>query len=348
MNITNITYYSIDIWLKKFGSFYEIDILYVYVLIPLASLSFAFNLTSFIVLLNSSFSISAFYRYMWLYSLNSALLSLLIITTFINTTHRIFSFTNTYPALIYGTYFKEPLQTALYLYSSFLEICIVINKSLYFFPKRLNKTKYFENKKYFIILFALSIIVSLPMFFILEPTYTDVELGKDEWFRIYTFGITNFSYTLAGKAVSYLLYFIRDIFALIVKLVLNIMTVVLVKQYTNRLKKEKAEFELRLSSSALSVNDATVVPNNDGSRQTNISKTDRNQTYTAIVICLFSIVEHVLYVMTFFFLDSAIAAYFYYFALLSLTLKHGSNVFVFYRFNFLFRTRMNKCFKSIF
>ena len=157
MNTTENKHFSLDFWLNAFGSVLEVDILYVYLLTPLALVSFCFNLTSFVVLLKSSFSISSFYKYMRVYSLNSTLISLVVLTTFTNRTHRIFSFTNTYPALIFGVYIKNPLESILYLYSSLLEIFLIIERLLYFFPCHLKKLEFIGFSKFLIFLFALSV-----------------------------------------------------------------------------------------------------------------------------------------------------------------------------------------------
>lgn len=341
MNSTNNTYYSLDYWLKQIDSFIELDILH-FLLSPLALLSFIFNSIAFIVLSKRSFSISSFYKYMRLYVLNSAILSLLITTTFTNTTHRIFSFTNSFPALVYGVYFYTPAQSILYLYSSFLEICILIEKMLFFLPTRFKKIKFIEFNKFFILLFILSVLINLPMFVLFEPTFIDVPLGKDEMFRIYFFMPTVFSFTIVGRLFSYLFYLIRDALTLIMKIFLNMKSVYLIKQYSNRIMIEKSEFALKISSPYLHEKDNRT-PQNAA-----VSKADRNQTYMAIILCFFSLLEHILYLMAFvlyFFNYSIVSYYLYYFAILSLTFKHTSNILVFYKFNFLFRTEIKKFLK---
>ena len=345
MNSTENENFSLDCWLKAFGSVLEVDILYVYLLTPLALLSFCFNLTSFLVLLKSSFSISSFYKYMRAYSLNSTLISLVVITTFTNRTHRIFSFTNTYPALIYGVYIKNPLESILYLYSSLLEIFLIIERLLYFFPYHYKQLKFIGFNKFLFFLFALSVFINIPLFFILEPAHADVQVDANSWYRIYYYGITSFSQTQAGKIISYLFYFIRDLLTLTIKLILNILTIFLVKQYANKIKREKFEFAIKISTSILHVENVEPVKN------ILISKTERNQTYMAMILCFFSLTKHVLFLtayLTYFFGYFTASTFLYYFALLSLTFKHGSNIFLFSKFNHLFRAQIKKCFRVSF
>ena len=342
MNTTENKHFSLDFWLNAFGSVLEVDILYVYLLTPLALVSFCFNLTSFVVLLKSSFSISSFYKYMRVYSLNSTLISLVVLTTFTNRTHRIFSFTNTYPALIFGVYIKNPLESILYLYSSLLEIFLIIERLLYFFPCHLKKLEFIGYSKFLIFLFALSALINVPLFFLLEPTHADVKVSTDAWYRIHYYGITSFSQTPTGETVSYLFYFTRDLLTLAIKLILNISTIVLVKQYASKIKKEKFEFAIKISTSILHAENVQPVKNRL------ISKTERNQTYMAIIMCFFSLTKHVLFLtayLTYFIGCLTTSTYLYYFALLSLTFKHGSNIFVFSKFNHLFRAQIKKCFR---
>ena len=88
-------------------------------------------------------------------------------------------------------------------------------------------------------LFVFCIILHVPTFFLFIPTYDDVQLDENTSYRIWYMGITDFSYTLSGKALTYLQYLIRDVLPLFIKLILNSMLVYLVKSYVNKLKKEK-------------------------------------------------------------------------------------------------------------
>ena len=141
------------------------------------------------------------------------------------------------------------------------------------------------------------------------------------------------------------MYFIRDILAFGIKIILYGLSVHLVRKYINKLKKEKIEFAMKISTSELHTKSKSVANHEDRY----ISKTDRNQTRLAIIMCTFSFFENILYVVPFilFFLKSDLTRLFYYLDILSLSLKHLSNFFVFYRFNYVFRSELKKSLLNI-
>ena len=76
-----------------------------------------------------------------------------------------------------------------------------------------------------------------------------------------------------------------------------------------------------------------------------ISKTDRNQTYIAIIMCVFSLIEHLFYTlsyMMYFLKHFSLANIFYFLALVSICLKYIANFFLLYKFNDLFRSELKK------
>ena len=141
MNSTNETFYSLAYWYDLFGFSYIVDILYFYVSTPISLVSFCLNITSFYVLNKKPFLKSKFFTYMRLYVLSNTFLSLLLTTTFIMGTHNIFEFTNSYECIFYGTYIFACFQSALLLFSSLLEILMIIERSLYFLPVRFKTIK---------------------------------------------------------------------------------------------------------------------------------------------------------------------------------------------------------------
>ena len=153
-------------------------------------------------------------------------------------------------------------------------------------------------------------------------------------------GITDFSFTTTGRVLLYLQYLIRDALPLIIKLILNSMLVYLVKSYVNKLKKEK----LANAQKVLNVsNDASV----NIQSENYISKTERNQTYISLIMCIFSIFEHLLYIASyiFYFLDEFFDSSVYFcLACLFIAVKHMFNILILYKFNSLFKTELKKIF----
>jgi hypothetical protein len=90
-----------------------------------------------------------------------------------------------------------------FLFSCFLEICVVVERSLYFLPKKYrNKAKNLDFNKLILALFSFCVIIHVPLLFFFAPAYADVQLDKSKWYRIWYTGVVDFSYTLTGKILT--------------------------------------------------------------------------------------------------------------------------------------------------
>ena len=340
----NETFFGLDYWLSRLNGPYVMEAFFIYTLLPLSILSLGLNLISFKILsCKKEFGSSPFYGYLRAYALNSSALSLVLTTAPVFIANRTFNFVNGYENIFYGCFFYNPLISTLYLNSTLLEIFIVIERGLYFLPSRFKRFKKVGVRKICILLLALSLLISLPMFFMSYPEYMTIKLDKDTEKRIYYWGVAPFSLSVFGKIITIMMYFIRDILTLVIKIVFNVVLVYLVRKYTNKLKMEKIEFALKISSPELHQN------NKNGAQEDYISKTDRKQTLLAIIMCVFSLFEQVLYIVPFFlyFFKSDLTRLFYYLDMLSLALKHFCNFFIFYKFNYFFRTEFKKSLVNI-
>ena len=294
MNSTlNETYHGIDFWFDFYSrSSHTIDLLYFYFFMPLSLLTFVVNSITLYVLNKQEFISSPFFTYIRIYTLNSIVISFNLIPTFIQGTYRVFRFTNSYSAIFYGCYVYNMILSTLYLYGSFLEILIVIERSLYFLPSKFKIMKITNIRAFCLFLLLLSFIICLPVVLILYPAYSDVKLDQNTTYRIYYWGKTKFSETSFGNLLTYLMYFFRDILTLVVKIVLNVSCVIMVKNYLDRLKMEKLLFAQKISTMAIAIE-------NGNNQASYISRTNRNQTYIAVIMCSFSLFEHVLYISSY-------------------------------------------------
>ena len=347
MNTTNNqtkTYFSLDYWLGQFGSYLIFDYLYTYLITGLSIIAFGFNSISLLILQKSTFPSTGFYRFMRVYTLNGIILSLVLSTTFVTASSRLFKFFISYEATFYSVYFYTPLLSAFYLNSSLLEIYLVVERMLFFLPQRYKIFKIVRMKKLGLSLLIASVLIILPNYFIYFPGYFDVPLDENTVYRIHFIHLTPFSATTVGKALAFIMYFIRDMLTLIAKLVLNTILVIHVRKYLLKLKMDKLNFALRISTSALHIN------NIDLSKQSYINRTDRNQTYIALIMSLYSLLEHAFYIPSYVVFAilplyaKSVAPILYFLCILALAFKHATNFFVFYKFNYLFRTEVNKTF----
>ena len=175
---------------------------------------------------------------------------------------------------------------------------MVVERMIYFLPKRYQITKFIGFKKLCFILLGISILVSLPNYFLYYPRYFEFPLEDNTVCHIYLMNVTPFSITRTGQLLALFMFFMRDIVAMIAKIILNSLLVVLVRKYLNKLKMEKLAFAQKISSGSVLHN-----KNIQSSKDSYISKTDRNQTYIALIMCLFSLLEHIFYIPTYVLLD---------------------------------------------
>jgi hypothetical protein len=177
-----------------------------------------------------------------------------------------------------------------------------------------------------------------------KPYFVQVFIEDNSLFGINFIGPTDFFYTFSGTILIHIMFVVRDILIMLVKIVLNIILVVLITRYITKLKNEKKEFALRISTNLYNCNIGIAPVSNKTSYY--LTKTARNQTYLAIIMCVFSVIKHLFYIasyiLKFFINDNLLAFYIYYIFLLSISIECLSNIFVFYKLNNLFKRECKK------
>ena len=322
MNSSNETFYPLEYWFGLYGFPYIIDAIFVYATTPVWFLSLILSILTLFILRKDSFNASNFFTYMRLYVLNCLILSIFSPTIVIGYTRNFFSITNTYEAVFYSNYIFMAAEIALVLFSSCIEICLVVERILYLLPRRYMRIKCLGFKRFFFILFICSFLVNFPSIFLFEPAYADVQLDENTIFRIWYAGIASFSFSLTGQILNYLGYLLRDILPMILKLILNVLSIYLVRKYVKN--------KQRIRATTTTAADELV-------------NFDRKQTYVALLMSTFSIMEHILYI------SSYVLYFFYYYdlsnlvfalALLIIAIKHSLIFFVLLLFNNLFRNEV--------
>ena len=186
MNSSNEAYFSLDYWFNAFGFPQNIDIISTYIVLPTGLISFALNLLTFMVLRKE-----LFFRSMRVYFINGAILSIICSTVFILLAQRMFSFPNTYGAILYTIYFFSTLQPMLFLFSRFLQIFIVFERSMYFLPQRFRKMQNINFNRLILFLFLFCVILHIPTFFFSYQhmrTFNQIKIHRSE-FGIWVFMI---------------------------------------------------------------------------------------------------------------------------------------------------------------
>ena len=277
---------TLDYWYRYYGTTWLVDILYMFALTPLALVSFILNLASLHILLKSPFSSSIIFSYLRVYIGNSIILSVLLMTVFISNTYRIFDFTNTYGAIAYGAYIHTPATAIFYFNSTLLEILIIVERTLKFLPARFVDLGIHNHKKACVLAILLSLILNIPVFILYYPEWADVELDGKNIFRLYYWGLTEFQISLGGKVLYYMVYFIRDLVVLVVKIGLNITSVLMLRKYFNK---------IRVSSTAVNLK----VMGQPVPEKVYLTLSEKNLIYMVIVMSVFSIFENIFYAFDF-------------------------------------------------
>ena len=327
--------YNLDYWLKYYGSTWTTDCLYVFALTPISIISFIMNILAFIVLSKNSLGSAVIFRYLRLYVLNSSILSLILATTFLFSSYRIFSFTNSYSSLFYGSYFHSPFLSIFYCFGGLLEICISIERTLNFMPNRAIK-KLINNNKAWLVLFTLSILINIPVFFVNYPGVADVLSDTGFMYRFHYWGVTEFAMSPIGKGITYTVYIIRDIFSLTAKISLNILSVQLIRKYFNKISSDLHVVTITKSNTIASFPEKTY-----------ITEVDKNLTYLSVIMCVLSSLENVFFIASYIYVAinfDEIAYLLFFISYFTLALKHFTNLIVLYSFNNLFKDEFRKTF----
>ena len=351
MNSTNATNYPLTYWFDHFGFPYILDLINFYTITPLSLISLCLNIITYHILVKVPFLNSEFYSYMKLYVLNATFLSLLLMTTFIVSTHNIFEFTNSYGAEFYTLYLYGFFQSILLIFGSGLEFLLLIERSLYFSPTSFKNIKIiFKSNKCLFVFLIMTFLISGIFIFAVQPDYLDVQLDDKAWHRIWYHGVTSFSLTLAGNALFVFAYFIRDVLPLFLKIALNVFIVYLIKDYTRKLQMEKLAFAQKIQVCLHNSQSQSSLNAKNKTHHNLLSKVEVNQTHTAIIMSLFSLLEHSFYVfghVLYFFHFYELYIFFFYAAFFSMVLKLIGNIFILYLFNSLFRNEVKKYLKFL-
>jgi hypothetical protein len=187
-------------------------------------------------------------------------------------------------------------------------------------------------------------------------------------------GVTSYGTSEVGTILTFIIYGIRDIFLMVVEILVNIASAYFLKQYID--KKSKL---LNTPHTALALGINTVHPESlsaqQGTSKTNktdskpdkaenaltsqtvarpntgkVSKSDRKLCVMVVIMCVLSGIEHFFYITCcaypYFGSDAIVFHFLYYLCFLAMSIKHSLNLFLFFIFNNKFRSSCLKLFKK--
>ena len=304
-----------------------------YGLTPFSCISISMNLIAYIILRKNKFQSSKIITYLRYNVFNSLIISLMLLTRFTGTNYSLFDFSNSYGASAYASFFFIPFLSIFYLNGNLLDIYITIERIQHLVPnnplKRIVKIKHFWS-----IMIIASLFINIPNFFISEPFYLYLKLDDGTIILKYLTKPTNFSTSNLGKIITYMIYFIRDILTLVVKIIINIYAVVLIRKYFYKIKSKNSVSEQIENSTNLNT-------------KVSYTKVDRNLTFISITMCILSSFENIFYIASyvkaaFKYDDTLLNLYF--FSNVMIAIKHSSNLIILYSFNSVFKEEFKKLF----
>jgi hypothetical protein len=224
MNITTV-YFSKGQWFNIFGLFKNQQLLFL-IMCPINLIGATLNLLTFVILTKNEFRRMLVYKYLRIYTLNSAVICLLDSTQFIGNSQQFFQFSNSYWSIRYFSNFYIPLITTLTFYQSSLDIILSFDR-IVLFSNRFSFYKSINPLLVSSIAFILSCILLGYYWLLLTHVQVDLPLNKTKTFRFHYFDLSYIS----NKYPVYVINFISDGMTLIIELFLSVSTIILLKNY---------------------------------------------------------------------------------------------------------------------
>jgi hypothetical protein len=178
------------------------------------------------------------------------------------------------------------------------------------------------------------VAVNVPTVFLFEPAFVDIQLEEISPFRLWYVDATRLSKSSTGAVLIYFGCVIRDLLPMVSKIFVSCSSMYLVRKYVRR---------KQVVISAVTSTTTTAV-------SSHLAKFDRSQTYIALVMSAFSLLEHIVYVaayVLYFLYYYDLSSLIYVFALLFISIKHLLIFFFLLAFNHLFRKQVQTFFKNL-
>ena len=328
-NQTLVFYMTKEQWINYLGASILIDQTNLYFLTPFSLIGAALNLLSFIVFSQKDFNSINLCSYLKILTLNSLAVNLLQSTVPFFASYRFFEFANTAKMVNYYSYFYFPFISVTYTFGNIINIIINLERIL----QLKKKTDYFERfntKIVCLFLFVVCILLNIPLFLTYTPANKQLPTGPTSFFKVYYNSFTQFSSSLAGKIIAYILYALRNIIIYIIEVGVNVVLISSLKSFL----KIKQTLTGTLNKSSL--NGASNEQKND-----NKSKhADHKATVMVLIICLLSTLEHSFYIsytLYNLFRFDFISNVLFVVSNFLITFKHFFNIVLFCVFNKVFR-----------
>lgn len=307
MNQSSQYYYDIDEILRTYGSTVELDNLNLYPFTIVSAVGVVLNLFTCLVYRQSEFRVISVYQYFFVYAVTNIVLCLFSCFNFLATSYRIISWSNSYWTQFYYNYIYSPGINICYFYSSVLDIFILLDRLAVFNVSIKNWFTRIRPNKMCLIGLVVCLVVDSPYFYVFMPSSVEKRIDANTNFTIWFASNTPFATSNIGRALSYLVYSIRDVLVLVIKVILNIVSTITLKRFLDKKLKIVSSNRIQpIEMSMAQVNNksrimttelgSTTNPanKNETSSSYKATKANRNSAIMVIVICTISFITHLL------------------------------------------------------
>lgn len=311
-NQTSLIYFSQDFWYSKFNSDPLVNILTFYALTPITALGVLGNSLSFFILFKKKFLNQPLYFYLRVYILTSFFINLLYSFFLIPFRFQSVSISNTYGSAFYMSYIYSPFVSVLLLYSSLLDICLILDR-ICKLEHSLSSFLKLPQAKLSLVLLFISCFVCIQYFFVFTPSYMDVNVSENQKLRLFIMVYTSFGTSTIRLVLNYFYYVLRDIALLILEIILNVWSIRLLKKHFSK-KIQVLDGRSRtmthtvthsvndnnstnLEMSAVGGQSKNVISKASVTTSKHLSRSEQNATMMVLVICILSTFEHLLFII---------------------------------------------------
>lgn len=302
-----------------------------YVIVPMSVLGTIFNAISLLIFFKKSFRSIALFKYMQVYTTTSLVITSSLIFGFYFNVTQLYEISISYSARIYKCLIiPSYVVTLFFFYGNVMDIFINVERALNFsnrFPRFKKMSPYITS----LIAFVISLILNIPNFFIYE-----IVEDKDLFIKFRLCVPSKFNLSTIGKIFQIASYIIGGPVVLILEIASNIVSMICFRNYMNR-------------KSTLQSN--KNMDKKQRKKQKKIDKMEKKLLFMTFYLSGYSILMHIVQFASqiiIFILGTnpTLVSVFTFLYAFIMSLKHSSNIFFYYFFNYNFRRSLKFC-KSI-
>ncbi len=330
----NSTYDLYSVILSSLNVNKYTDVLFLYVIIPLASLGTVFNSISFGIFCKKSFNKVHLFKYFRVYTFTSLIVSSSLIFSFYFSLHTLRELVSAYSARLYiCKIVPSYVSIFFFFYGNCLDIFINIERASNF-SYRFSGFK--KISPYFIclILFLVCVLINGPNYFlydIIEDDQTQIRFDC-KW--------SQFTWSPLGKLLLMISFIIQGPVVLIMAILSNLIAIFSYRRFLKR--------------KALIVNhEANKNKGHESAQMKKDEKINKKLLFMTIYLNGLSIGYHLIelsakFILFWFDTSASLAAWFVFIGILMFALKNFLNIFFFYKYNYQFRNALIFCGKELF